>query len=261
MSATEAVKRPLPRPREKNIGRGAAVHAAYFVTGVLVSRGAMLGSLSPFGASFAAAIPFGYLPSGLLGAAVSYLLLSPVDTFRYIAVIVAIGALRWALGELKRLTSSRIYPAAVAFVPMLATGIALTFSARSELTEIYECVIEALLSAAGAYFMSRTAALSGNRRALGGMNQQELACVTMTGCILLLSLGSLTIGSVSVGRVLAFSRGTDLSRAGASPGSRRGLSFPSPTSICSFSRRDTRSRDCSGDSSPRWARPPSSLPR
>ena len=71
------------------------------------------------------------------------------------------------------------------------------------MSEVYECLIEALIAAAGAYFMSRTARLFESRRALSGFSQQELACLSMTGCILLLSLSPLTIGAVSVGRLFA----------------------------------------------------------
>ena len=203
MSVSKAVQSDRAARRGLSIGRSAAVHAACFVTGLLVSKGAMLGSLSPFGASFAAALPFGYLPSGLLGAALSYLLLSPVNTFRYIAVIIAVGALRWVFNEIKKVSASRLFPPAVAFVTVFATGIALTFSSRSELSQVYECVIEALIAAAGAYFMSRTAELANSHRRLGGLKQQELACLVMSGCIMLLAIAPLRIGSASVGRVLA----------------------------------------------------------
>ena len=168
-----------------------------------MSRGATLGDLSPFGASVAAAVPFAYMPAGMLGAALSYLFSSPVSSFRYIAVVIAIGAIRWVLNELKKLSDSRFFAPVVAFIPVVATGIALRFSAQSELSDVYECVIEALLAAAGAYFMSRTVLLFASRRALSGFSQQELACLSMTGCILLLSLSRVMIGAVSVGRVLA----------------------------------------------------------
>lgn len=204
MSVIEAVRRrSRVDERSVGVGREVVLHIIYFITGLLISRGAMLGKMSPFGASFGAAVPFTYMPAGLLGAALSYLLLSPVDSFRYIAVIIAIGAIRWMLNELKKLSASRLYPSLVAFVPVFATGLALTFSAKSELTEVYECVIEAVIAAAGAYFMSRTVSLVNSRRVLSGFSQQELSCVVMTGCILLLSIGALSIGSVSVGRVLA----------------------------------------------------------
>jgi len=205
MSVIEAVRRaPSPaRGRGLSVGREVAVHIAYFLIGLIVPSGAMLGSLSPFGASFAAAVPFTYMPAGLLGAGLSYLLFAEVDAFRYIAVLIAIGAVRWVLGEFRKLSRSRLFPAAVAFIPVLATGVALTFSSRSEVTETFRCLVEALIAAAGAYFMSRTAALAGSRRALGGFNQQELACLSMTACILLLSLGGLHIGALSAGRTIA----------------------------------------------------------
>ncbi len=191
------------RRRMKGAAKEAAVHISYFLSGVLISRGAMFGSMSPFGASFCAAIPFSYLPAGVMGTALSYLFLSPVDSFRYIAVVISVGAVRWILNEIKKISANRFFPSAVAFLPVFATGLALTFSPRSEITEVFECFVEGLIAAAGAYFMSRTVTLGYSRRSLNGFNQQELACIAMTGCILLLSFSAFTFGSVSVGRILA----------------------------------------------------------
>ena len=208
MSVVQAVRKGRARSEGSRDGtrraaREALLHIACFIAGGVVSRGATLGSLSPFGASLAAAVPFPYMPAGMLGAALSYLFTSPVSTFRYIAVVIAIGAIRWVLNEIKRISDSRLFAPAVAFIPVFATGIALTLSAQSELSEVYECVAEALIAAAGAYFMSRTALLFSSKRALSGFSQQELACLSMTGCILLLSLSKVMIGTVSVGRILA----------------------------------------------------------
>ncbi|MBQ3331760.1 MAG: SpoIIE family protein phosphatase [Ruminococcus sp.] len=203
MSVVQAVHSARSRVRSRGIAREVVLHISCFIAGGIVSRGATLGDLSPFGASIVAALPFAYMPAGMLGAALSYLLSSPLSTFRYIAVVVSIGAIRWVLNELKKVSDHRLFAPAVAFIPVFATGIALTLSSQSEMTEVYECVIEALIAAAGAYFMSRTALLFESKRALSGFSQQELACLSMTGCILLLSLSRVMIGSVSVGRILA----------------------------------------------------------
>lgn len=204
MSVVQAVRRRRrAETNTKGIAREVAIHIAYFLAGGIVSRGATLGELSPFGASLVAAAPFCYMPAGMLGAALSYLFSSPLFSFRYIAVVIAVGAIRWVLNEVKKVSESRVFAPAVAFVPVFATGLALTLSAKSEMTEIYESVIEALIAAAGAYFMSRTALLFESRRALSGFSQQELSCLSMTGCILLLSLSRVMIGEVSVGRILA----------------------------------------------------------
>ena len=203
MSVSRAVRRTREGRTAAGVRRAAAAHVVCFITGALVSRGAMLGSMSPFSAAFTAAVPFGCLPSGMLGAALSSLLLSEVNAFRYVAVVIAVGAIRWLFHEVKRVSGSRLFPPAAAFLPVFATGVALTFSARSELSDVISCFIEAVLAAAGAYFMSRTVELFDSPRRLNGLSQQELACLSMTGCILLLSLSPLTIGSVSVGRTLA----------------------------------------------------------
>lgn len=203
MSVLEHVRMRTSSRANIHIARGVAIHIAYFISGLLVSRGAVLGSLSPFGASFAAAVPFSCMPAGLLGAALGYLISSPISAFRYIAIIISIGAIRWVLNEIKKISESRIYPPVVAFMPVFATALALTLTRASEITELSSALVEALIAAAGAYFMSRTAALSQSRRSIRGFSQQEIACIAMTGCILLLAFSSLEIGSVSVGRFLA----------------------------------------------------------
>ncbi|MBQ6153540.1 MAG: SpoIIE family protein phosphatase [Ruminococcus sp.] len=203
MSVLEKVARRTSVRPHTNLARGVAVHIAYFVSGVLVSRGAVLGSISPFGASFSAAVPFSYMPAGLLGTAIGYLISSPLSSFRYIAIVISIGAIRWVLNEIKKISDSRIYPSLVAFAPVFATALALTFTRASEITELSSALVEALIAAAGAYFMSRTAALAQSKRGLQGFSPQEIACIAMTGCILLLAFSSLEIGIVSIGRILA----------------------------------------------------------
>ncbi|MBQ8860806.1 MAG: SpoIIE family protein phosphatase [Ruminococcus sp.] len=185
------------------VTREVIVHIMYFVSGLLVSRGAVMGELSPFGASFASAVPFSYMPSGLMGAIVGFLIKNPVDSFRYIAIVISIGALRWVLNEFKKVSQSRFFPCVVAFIPVFITGVALTFSSSSELSQITLCLMEAILSSAGAYFMSRTVTLFGCSRSLSALNNQEIACIAMSGCILLLAFSSLTVGDISIGRIMA----------------------------------------------------------
>lgn len=179
------------------------VHIACFVSGLFVSKGAVLSDLSPFGASFAASIPFSYMPSGLLGTIAGYILKNPLDSFRYVAVVISIVALRWVLNEFKQVSNSRLFPSVVAFVPMFLTGIALTLSSESEVTQISVCLMESVLSGAAAYFLSRTATIILGKKSIYNLSNQEIACVAMSACIMLLAFSMLTIGYVSVGRVIA----------------------------------------------------------
>lgn len=183
--------------------REVVLHITYFISGLLVSKGALFGEMSPFGASFSAAIPFMYMPSGLIGCVIGYLIRNPLDSFRYIAVIISIGALRWVLNEFKKVSQSRFFPCVVAFVPVFITSLALTFSSASEVTQVSMCFMEATLSSAGAYFMGRTVTLFSGKKSLYSLSSQELACIVMTSCILLLSLSAFTFGYISVGRIIA----------------------------------------------------------
>lgn len=181
----------------------AVTNAVYLLCGILVSRGAVLGTLAPFGASFAAAVPKKNLLASLAGVGIGYILLSPSDSFRYIAVVIAIGAIRWLMSDLGNISKSRLFAPLVAFVPILATGAALMFVSTSTLTSFADCVIEALLAGAAAYFISCTAKLSTEKRSIMAYSQQESASLVMTGCIFILAFGSIAFDNISLGRIIA----------------------------------------------------------
>ena len=178
-------------------------NAGCFVCGILVSRGAVLGSLAPFGASFAAAAPRKYLLSSLLGTALGYVLLNPSDSFRYIAVVAAIGGLRWLLGDIEKVTKSKVFAPLVAFVPIFATGVSLLFASTSTLTTFSDCVTEAVLAGAAAYFVNTALRLAVDNRSFEVFSQQETASVVLSGCILILSFGSIAWQNISLGRIIA----------------------------------------------------------
>lgn len=198
---TVARRRAVPQ-RNEYIKQGVA-NLVYMLCGVLVSKGAVLGELAPFGASFAAAVPKKYLFSSLVGTALGYILLKPADSFRYIAVIIAIGGLRWLMGDLKKISSSKLFAPLVAFVPIFATGVTLLFVSTSTLTSFADCVIEAVIAGAAAYFISTAVKLSGEKRGITAYTQQETASLVMTGCVLILAFGSIAYENVSLGRIIA----------------------------------------------------------
>lgn len=188
---------------DRNFVRNTVWNAVYCGLGFLVSHGAVMGNLAPFGASFAAAAPKNRLLSALIGTALGYIVLKPADSFRYIAVIAAVGSLRWLLSDIDVVRRSRVYSPLLAFGAVFASGIALLFGSTGTASSFADCVIEAVLAGAAAYFMESTLRLSVQRRAISAYTQQESASLVMTGCVLILSLGSLTVEGISVGRIIA----------------------------------------------------------
>ena len=202
MESTKALRRKTSDNRNDFVRNG-AVNLIYLLCGLLVSRGTLLGTLAPFGASYAAAVPKKYLFSSLVGTAFGYILLKPTDSFRYIAVIVAIGALRWLMGDIEKVSKSRLFAPLAAFLPTLATGIALLFASTSTLSSFADCFIEAVLSGAAAYFISVSVQLADEKRGISAYTRQETASLVMTGCVLILAFGSITFENISLGRIIA----------------------------------------------------------
>lgn len=170
----------------------------------LFSNASVFGEYSPFGVSLAAAVPFPYVFFSFIGSTAGYLFFSPVTgSFRYIAACAAVIAIRWTLNDIKKLNSHSLYSSAVAFFPVLATGLAV----MSVGGFTFQCIIiystEAMLGAAAAYFISRTSVILEGTRSIGMLTPQELASLILTGCILLLSFGGFRIYDLSVGRIAA----------------------------------------------------------
>lgn len=183
--------------------RGLVMHGVYFLLGLLISRSAVLGDLSPFGPAYVAAVPRRFTTMSLAGSVLGYILLSPSDAFRYIAVVLAIGALKWLFSDFGKVAKSSLFPPLVTFATMIATGIALLYVSTSRMTEFGMCLVEALISSAAAYFICRSAQLMSDSRGLTGFTQQEIACLTVSVCILMLSFGSVNIFGISVGRLIS----------------------------------------------------------
>ncbi len=202
MESTKAISR-RQASQQNDFAKNVVVNIVYLLCGVMISRGAVLGTLAPFGASFLAAAPKKYLFSSLIGTAFGYVLLNPSDSFRYIAVVVAVGALRWLMSDLEGVSRSRLFAPLAAFIPILATGIALLFVSTSTLSSFADCVIEAVLAGAAAYFISVAVKLSQEKRSITAYTQQETASLVMTGCVVILAFGSISFENISVGRIIA----------------------------------------------------------
>ena len=188
---------------EKGAYNSIVIQFVYFLCGAVVSHGAVFGSYAPFGAAFCAAVPYQNALSSTLGSILGYILLYPKGSFRYVATVITIFALRWMLNDIKTISKSRVFAPLVAMVPLVCTGAVIAAVNYRGQADIIMCLTEALLSAVGAYFFSQTILLSAGSKGISTYNQQEIACIVMSGCIFLLSANSFTIAGISIGRILA----------------------------------------------------------
>lgn len=178
------------------------MNAVYFLCGIIISKGAVMGELSPFGASYTAAVPRKHMLWAMSGTALGYIILNPRNSFRYMAIVAAIACVRWMLSDIRQIADSKLFACLAAFVPVLITGIVLSFTSTST-TEVTMIFIEACLAGAAAFFIKQAAEIYYSKRTLKTFSQQEMASLVMTGCILILSFGSIAIENVSLGRIAA----------------------------------------------------------
>lgn len=170
----------------------------------IISNASVFGEYSPFGVSMAAAVPFPYMLFSFAGSVIGYIVFSPVSgSFRYIAACAAVIAIRWTLSDLKKLNGHPFYSAVVSFFPVFATSMAVMSVDGFSFKVIIMFLTEAMLSAAAAYFISRAAVIFSGTRSLGMLTPQEVACLILTGCIILLAFGGFRIYDLSVGRIAA----------------------------------------------------------
>lgn len=172
------------------------------VLGLLSSRGLVFGKYAPFAIAAAAACPFSGVWAVILGGSLGYLYPSPVDVpARYIASLLAVGAIRWSLSELKAVRDHPVFSPAVAFLPLLLTGATLTLinGALSSTAAMY--VAESFLAGGTAYFIRRTVQIFETRREGAVLDSGDIAAVSVVFGVLLLSVSGITVSGVSVGRV------------------------------------------------------------
>lgn len=184
--------------------KAVAKQLVYFAVAMLCSRGLVFGKFSPFGVAAVAALPYSALWSVILGSVGGYLLPSAaVVPVHYIAAVLAAAAIRWTLNDLIKIRMHPGFAPAVALFPVLATGMAIVFVNGSNSMTIAMYVAESLLAGGVAYFFARTSSFVSSGREIGAMSAQELACAALSAGVVLLSLSNLTVGPLSLGRILA----------------------------------------------------------
>lgn len=180
-------------------------HITCFFMGLLSSRATIFEGYSPFGAAIVAAIPYKYLLSTALGAFVGCLLPFAVnDSIRYLATILAVVGLRWTLNGFLTVTEHPLFSPFIAAIPLFVTGIAMSILVNTyDASFVVVVIIETLMSAGAAFFFLATSKILSGSRGITALTYQQLACVSLCLCIVLLALSGVTIGSVSIGRILA----------------------------------------------------------
>lgn len=110
-----------PRAALRRIAPKLAAGAA----GLLFSRALLPGGYAPLGAAFLAAVPQGGLTAALAGGILGSLNGGgslTMEGLRRVSVLLGVGGIRWALGQLRRVNTAKYYPFFTALAGVLLTN-------------------------------------------------------------------------------------------------------------------------------------------
>lgn len=174
-----------------------------FLCGLLLASVRAGEVVSPFGASFVAAVPTRYILSAGLGAAAGYILTQDsVAALRYIAALLSAGVLARLACEFEKIRNFRLLPSCISFLVCFLTGMALLAADGMRLESFFLYLAESAAAFAVAYFfasaMDTAKGLSGDN----GISVRALPAVLFSLFLLLASFSDVALFGVSFARVL-----------------------------------------------------------
>jgi stage II sporulation protein E len=174
-----------------------------FGAGVLFSRAEIFGSFTPFGVAAVAAAPAGDTFFVLLGVIFGYLLPFGGDfSAKYIAAALAVFVMGLILSNFKNVASHPITAPLTASIASLVTGMAVVINNGMQPYDIVICLAETLICGCAVMFLQVAVPLLRNPSKMWALEQQQLICVTISFCILLLSISKINMQGISLAHIV-----------------------------------------------------------
>ena len=105
-TVNESASLDASKSGEESIGKQLLLLIVWMLLGLIMPRASVYGGMAPFGVSFAAAIPGAGALGVYITSIVGYMLPgSAVSPLRYIAALVAVAGIKWALNGVKSASS------------------------------------------------------------------------------------------------------------------------------------------------------------
>ncbi len=192
------IKRPW---WENGVGRTAIELVSGIILGLLLPRASVYGGLMPFGIGLTAAVTGPGTVLVFLATLMGYLLCGAAVSLRYVAALVAVAGIRWAVNGFHAVSRSILFPVTVSFSGLLITGAALLPGGASSLGDILTIVAESLLGGGFAYFAAllwREIPYWGERQ----LSEQGQLSAIVLSAVIMMSLLTIHISGISPGRIL-----------------------------------------------------------
>lgn len=195
----------LPSAYIKGVPRGAKEVLFHLVSGCcgfIMAQTGIFGNYSPFGIALTAALPVDYILSGAVGAGAGYVLTKALDMpLRYIAALTIVTISAYSVRKSKNIKSDTLILSLCAFGAAFLSGIAVCIADGFSVGSVVMYFGESLLAGGSTFFFKKSFDTTNTDfKALTGT---EKSCLVITGSILIACASSITIFSISPGRIFA----------------------------------------------------------
>lgn len=175
-----------------------AIHVLVGICAFFASRAIISGNIVPFGIVMVASAPLYLTPAASIGAFIGYFI-PAINSggFRYIAAILAVLAIKYILGNHKKVVANPLFLSLLCFICTAVTGF-VAFGGIS--VNPLKLLVESLVCAGSTYFFIITFSALG--RDYIGLSGDELSALLISINILLIGIEKLNISGISIGRIL-----------------------------------------------------------
>ncbi|MCI8441808.1 MAG: SpoIIE family protein phosphatase [Provencibacterium sp.] len=178
-------------------------YAGMAALSLLLSCSVLFSQIAPFGIAITAAASGDLSFAAVLGAAIGTLVAPGIEfKMKYMAAILVVGAVKWAVSGHERLRSNLLFSPLLAGTVLGAAGFAVLMTGSPDGYELTLLLSEVLLAAGAAFFFMRTFSLLGRKEAVP-FCQSDLSCAAITFGLLVVALCGFSLGGVSLGRTAA----------------------------------------------------------
>ncbi|MBQ9861583.1 MAG: SpoIIE family protein phosphatase [Clostridia bacterium] len=186
---------------ENGVGRTLTELVGGIVLGILLPRASVYEGLMPFGIGLAASVSGPGIVLVYLAVMMGYLLQGSAVSLRYMAALVVVAGIRWAISGFRFVSRSTIFPAAVSFVGLLVTGSALLLSASPTVSAVLTIIAESLLGGGFAYFVTVFGREMPNVKDRPLSTHGQLSAMVLTA-VLMMALLTVEFSGIAPGRIL-----------------------------------------------------------
>lgn len=197
MKEKSEIKTEYGAIKPMDLAVGIAYQFGYAVCGFFAAKGQAVGGVAPFGMSFVGGVPRPYIAGAALGAAAGYLLSPSYLTFRYVACVMAIFAIRFLLGPSDKMQKSGL----LFLISSAVCGATAVITAGGSVSGVITAVCETVICGGGSFFISR--GVSALNDCESGCKTDDLGYLLGSVAIILAGAYSITLGGMSLGRIAA----------------------------------------------------------